>query len=118
LSLIIGLWEGVDPADGSLTQRSITCDEEESCRVLGSDQFFSLCEASEGRGLITGTGTVEDGVLVVPDLALTCADGSKTPEFETTFTLDRSNGTLIEDTDGPPPTIVFHRLSSPVRGRS
>jgi hypothetical protein len=113
---LIGLWEGVDPADGSLTQRSITCDAGGACRVLGSDQFFSFCENSGGRGLLAGTGSIENGALAVPDFSLTCADGSATPEFFTRFSLDRRNGTLVEDTDGPPPTITFHRLSAPVRG--
>lgn len=120
----IGLWEGVDPLDGSLTQRAITCDHDDVCEVLGSDQFFSFCvvdegegrEILQGRGFLQGSGTIEDGVLVLPGFVLTCADGRATPAFPTTFTLDPANGTLIEDTDGPPPTIVFHRLS-PKLGR-
>jgi hypothetical protein len=37
--------------------------------------------------------------------------------FPTDFALDRSNGTLIENTDGEPATITFHRLSPRPRHR-
>jgi hypothetical protein len=37
--------------------------------------------------------------------------------FSTDFALDRSNGTLIEDTDGEPATITFRRLSRRPRHR-
>ena len=112
----IGLWAGVDLDDGSFTQRAITCEEDGTCQVLGSDQFFSFCPDSEGRGLLEGTGTIEQGVLSLPEFTLTCADGTSVG-FPTIFSLDRRNGTLIEDTDGPPAAITFHRLSPPLRGK-
>ncbi len=55
-----GLWEGVDPGDGSLTQRSITCDAEGACEVLGADSFFRLCDGEQG--ILAGSGTLDGGV--------------------------------------------------------
>ena len=112
----IGLWEGVDEDDGSLAQRAITCDEDRTCRVLGAEQFFSTCDDHEGRGIITGTGAIEEGVFHVPDFTLTCADGTSFT-LATTFSLDRRNGTLSEDTDGPPAPLILHRLSPRVERR-
>ena len=60
----IGLWEGVDEDDGSLAQRAITCEEDGTCRVVGAEQFFSLCDDHGGRGVIKGAGAIEDGVLI------------------------------------------------------
>ena len=111
----VGLWEGVDEDDGSLAQRAITCDEDRTCRILGAEQFFSSCDEHGGRGIIVGVGTLEEGVINVPELTLTCPDGTSFT-LATVFSLDRRNGTLIEDTDGAPATQILHRLSPRVRG--
>jgi hypothetical protein len=112
----IGLWGGVDLDDGSSAQRAITCDEDRSCRILGSDQFFSFCDDHGGRGILEGTGPLENGVIEVPDYALTCRDGTRIV-LPVTFSLDRRNGTLLEDFGPPPPEIqIYHRLSPRVRG--
>ena len=110
----IGLWEGVDEDDGSLAQRAITCNEDRTCRILGAEQFFSSCDDHGGRGIIEGTGTIEGGVFNVPDFTLTCADGTAFA-LATNFSLDRRNGTLIEDAEGEPETMILHRLSPRVR---
>jgi hypothetical protein len=114
----IGLWEGVDEDDGSLAQRAITCEEDRTCRILGAEQFFSSCDDHGGRGIIEGTGTIEGGVFNVPDFTLTCADGTAFT-LEANFSLDRRNGTLIEDTEGEPEpeTMILHRLSPRVESR-
>jgi hypothetical protein len=105
----IGLWEGVDE-DGSLAQRAITCDEDRTCRVLGAEQFFSLCDDHGGRGVIKGSGAIEGGVFNVPDFTLTCADGTAFTAA-TVLSRDRRNGTLLEDTEGAPAILILHRLS-------
>ena len=106
---------GVDPGDGSLTQRSIICDGEDVCRVLGSDSFFTLCGGEQG--ILEGIGTVERGVLHVPGFTLTCSDGASV-SVDTTFTPDVRNGTLVEQTVSPDiAAITFHRLSLPPRAR-
>jgi hypothetical protein len=110
----IGLWEGVDEDDGSLAQRAITCEEDRTCRVLGAEQFFSTCDDHGGCGIIEGTGTIEERVLNVPVLTLTCPDGASFA-LAAIYSLDRRNGTLIEDTEGEPATLILHRLSPLVR---
>ncbi|MGH6904757.1 MAG: hypothetical protein ACREIR_18675 [Geminicoccaceae bacterium] len=110
----IGLWEGVDEDDGSLAQRAITCGLDRTCRVLGAEQFFSTCDDHGGRGIIEGTGTIEEGAFNVPDFTLTCAEGTAYT-LATIFSLDRRNGTLIKDPAGEPATLILHRLSPRVR---
>jgi hypothetical protein len=106
----IGLWEGVDEGDGSLAQRAITCARDRTCRVLGAEQFFSTCDDHGGRGLVVGSGTIEGRVLKVPALTLTCGDGTSFT-VAAVYSFDRRNGTLLEDQEGEPPTLVLHRLS-------
>ena len=113
----IGLWGGVDLDDGSSAQRAITCDSDRNCRILGSDQFFSFCDDHGGRGILDGTGPLENGVIEVPDYALTCRDGTRIV-LPVIFSLDRRNGTLLEDFGPPPPEIqIYHRLSPRVERR-
>ena len=112
----IGLWGGVDEDDGSLAQRAITCERDRTGRVLGAEQFFSTCDDHGGRGMLAGVGTLEDGVINVPEFALTCPDGTAFT-LATIFSLDRRNGTLIEDTDGAPATQILNRLSPRVGSR-
>ena len=107
----VGLWEGVDASDGSLTQRSITCEGPDACRVLGADSFLTLCKG--GRGVLQGTGRIAEGVLKVPGFTLTCFGGPSV-SVDTTFTPDRRNGTLVERTANPQiQPITFHRISQP-----
>jgi hypothetical protein len=110
-----GLWEGIDPGDGSLTQRAITCNPDGTCAVLGSDIFFSLC--SGAQGILEGSGMLEAGVLAVPAFTLSCSNGVAV-SVDTTFTPDLRNATLIEQTVNPEiAAITFHRLSLPPHGR-
>ena len=107
----VGLWEGIDASDGSLTQRSITCERPNSCKVLGADSFLALCKG--GRGVLQGTGAIAKGVLKVPGFTLTCFGGPSV-SVDTTFTPDRRNGTLVERTANPQiQPITFHRISRP-----
>jgi hypothetical protein len=112
--IFIGLWEGIDDSDGSLTQRSIVCEGPTSCRVLGADTFLTLCRG--GRGVLQGRGSISRGILKVPGFTLTCFDGVSV-SVDTTFTPDFRNGTLVERTVNPRiKPITFHRISHPERG--
>ena len=107
---LTGLWEGIDPGDGSLTQRQITCDRVGNCLVLGSDSFWSFCGSD--RGLLRGEGFIDDGVLNVPDFTLTCTEVDRAIGANAVFSLDLRNRTLVEETDNPNiPSITFHKTS-------
>lgn len=109
-----GLWEAIDPPDGSLSQRSITCNRRGECSVLGSDSFWSFC--GDDRGVLSGTGEVRGGRLIVPDFILRCFDDmgevDDSISVETRFVYDRFNRTLDEEHPSALiPTITFHRTS-------
>ena len=107
----VGLWETVDPLDGSLTQRSITCDwRTGTCEILGSDSFWAFCGSA--RGILRGEGTLEDGELRVPEFMLTCMETGEELVVDTTFVLDRKKRILLEKHANPPiPTFFFHKTS-------
>jgi hypothetical protein len=105
----IGLWEGIDPGDGSLTQRSITCTRSGDCRILGADTFFRLCNGK--RGIIQGRGAIRQRVLRAPGLTLSCFDGPSV-SVDSTYTPDGLNRTLVERTnDLRIKPITFHKIS-------
>ena len=109
-SQLNGLWEGIDPGNGSLTQRQITCEKDNSCLVLGSSSFWSFCDSA--RGLLRGEGLIEDKDLNVPGFTLTCTDDGRNISVDTTFSLDIRNQELFEQTVNPDiDPITFHKIS-------
>jgi len=63
----------------------------------------------------SGTGGLEGGELVFPDVVLTCPDGA-TANLSVRFARDPLNRTLVEtavvvDDDRKLPNIVFHKIS-------
>ena len=105
-----GLWEGVDTGDGSLTQRQITCTKDGSCLILGADSLFSFCDTNQG--ILRGQGSIDGDVLNVPGFTLTCIKDNKEVSVDTTFSLDRHNLTLLEQTVEPSISpITFNKIS-------
>jgi hypothetical protein len=93
----IGLWQGIDPADGSEAQRSITLNRDGSFNIIGYETYFIGCEG--GRGLITATGVLEGGVIFSDDFTLTCfGDNPPGPftDIEVKYIPDKLNRTLKE----------------------
>ena len=125
--VFVGLWEGIDLTDGSIQRVSITCADDSGdgqrsatsgssgrdegatiCDVRLTDTFFTDCDGAMGSA--QGDGVIEDGILVVAELDLTCQNGDVLTESDL-FIPDFANGTLIDD-DGRPPSTVFHRISN------
>jgi hypothetical protein len=107
----VGLWEGIDPADGGDSLRSITCFEDRSCNLAVTDTVISLC--GSGTGFASGTGGLEGDELVFPDVVLTCSDGEEA-HLVVSYERDRLNRTLVETAvvgARTLPNIVFHKVS-------
>lgn len=104
-----GLWEGVDPQDGGNQMRSITRNEDGTFSLIGRDTFLSTCGSE--LGVITGTGTIEDGVLKAKE-TVTCFNNGRTVMLEASYVPDRRNGTLINLTSLGIPPIVLHYTST------
>ena len=106
----VGLWQGIDPFDGSVQLLSIACSDQTTCDVRLTDTVFTDCDG--GTGFAQGEGIIEDDLLAVETFDLTCNDGTSLIASEV-FVPDFANGTLINldaRSDISPPT-AFHRLS-------
>ena len=57
----IGLWQGVDNNDGSEAQRAITLNSDGTFNIIGQEPYTNGCGGD--RGLVTGTGVLEGGVI-------------------------------------------------------
>jgi len=92
----IGLWEGIDDNDGSEAQRSITLNRDGTFKIIGQEPQIIGCN---GRGMLTGTGVLEDGIIIVNDFKITCYDDPPSGPyyFIATYKPNKLNRTLIED---------------------
>jgi hypothetical protein len=105
----IGLWQGIDPNDGSEVLRSITKNNDGTFNIIGSETFFHGCDG--GRGIATGTGVLEDDVLISEDFTLECYDVGTYPG-EIQYVPDRLNRTLEEhDMSGIFEPSILHRIN-------
>ena len=91
----IGLWEGVDLSDGSEVQRLITLNRDGTFNIVGREPYTHGCRGE--RGVVSGTGVLEGGVLVSDDFTLTCFNGYGPFTDRAEYTPDKLNGTLIEE---------------------
>ena len=103
-----GVWQGVDPDDGSLQTLTITETERRAVQVLVHDTWFTLCGGD--RGLGKGLGIlISPKILDVQDYALTCQNG-ETKAGPTRFTL-RPKGVMQRILAPPSPPISYYRIS-------
>lgn len=109
----IGLWEGVDPNDGSRRTISITDNDRDGIYDLVQyDTFWTLC--GDDQAVAEGTGTVgSDGVLHWSG-TLTCfSTGADPLEFSVDYIPVKHSGLLIEQAVGIPLEAPnLHRVSN------
>jgi len=109
----IGLWEGVDPLDGSGVQVSISdIDRNGVIDIIGSETFFTVCDGE--RGVFTGTGTVGDDGILRTNEVLTCLTTGKLINFEGAYEPVKKDEILVLSfpTDPVSPPIILHQVSS------
>jgi hypothetical protein len=113
----LGLWEGIDPNDGSSVTVSLTTDQENDgfYRILWQESSWSYCDGSP-NGLIDVSGPIE-GSSIVATGQLICFDTDETICFGDDddclepFSLDTGpDGTLRDSGSGT--TISVHKISS------
>jgi hypothetical protein len=116
----LGLWEGVDPLDGSTVYASITdIDRDGILEMAQGESFFTFCAQldanhSFGRGMISGEGKVQRGVYKVVT-SFTCIDDDGKPgeplvgPFD--YTLEEGGKLLRVPGDGDTiPDVLLHRI--------
>ena len=122
LDAFLGLWEGVDPLDGSLVQLSLTdVNEDGTIELTQSESFYSFCHAkgadfSLGHGVEIGTATVaqkRDALKI--DIQLICIDDDNGKHPQTPLAIEyqlRSRGRILIIPAFPTSLpIALHRVS-------
>ncbi|WAK00929.1 hypothetical protein [Methylobacter sp. YRD-M1] len=107
----VGLWEAVDPEDGSHLMLSITNNNDGTVKLLVYDTFWSRCNGSS-RGIAQGTGEISaEQSLKVDDYTVTCFETGDTVKVAITLTRN-SDGTLSRTGAAPlVPLIIYHQTS-------
>lgn len=108
MSAWIGIWQAVDPEDGSLQTLSITRTSPNSAVVLIHDSHFTLCNGDLGLGQGNGN-LINPRQLDVPDYKVTCFHSGLTKGGGTSFTLER-DGALRRTLAPPSPGITYYRI--------
>jgi hypothetical protein len=104
----VGLWEAVDPDDGSHQILSITDNEDGTVNLHLYDTYFTLCNG--GRAIGQGTGEVSvNRSLASDDFTVTCFETGETEITPTTFTRNL-DGTLTRFRATLSP-LMYHRTS-------
>lgn len=106
----IGLWEGINPEDGSDDILSITDNGNGTFKLLLYSTYFTLCDGR--RGIIQGTGKAStEQSLEADDLTLTCFETGDIKPLPLTF-IRNSDGTLREASAMPvSPLVIYHRMN-------
>ena len=103
-----GLWQGIDPNDGSESLRSIVKNDEGTFDIIGTESYFSACNGPSG--VVIGTGELEDGDILCT-ITIECIGGPTFEDIEQRYVPDRLNKTLLEVSTSGYPTIILHRIS-------
>jgi hypothetical protein len=107
----VGLWQGVDNSDGSEAQRAITLNDDGTFNIIGQEPYTNGCGGE--RGMVTGTGVLEGGVIISEDFTLICFNGNGPFYDRAIYKPDKLNGTLIEDfPDSVFGPTSFHKISN------
>jgi hypothetical protein len=105
LRSFIGLWQNI----GAL--HSITCSRDGTCQLVGTVSRGTACGGESAS--VAGTGHLEGGELVFPDIVITCQDGTVI-DFEISYERDPFNRTLVGTAVVGGTTTrsdVFHKIS-------
>jgi hypothetical protein len=115
----IGLWQGIDPTDGSEVLRSVTKNQDGTFTIIGNETHFIGCQGD--RGKVLGTGVLDGGVIVSQDFRLICFgedyfDDSDDTVYSAPMEIvpDRRNRTIVEMYGNEAfNAAVLHRVSRP-----
>ncbi len=117
----LGLWEGVDPLDGSPVRLSLSdIDDDGVLELTLQEDFWTSCfnlgaAYSKGRGVVTGTATVASKGVLDASTELICISDSNVPQSlgvaSVEYTLRSHDRVLVIPEFGNAPAIVMHRIS-------
>ncbi|HEY8097782.1 MAG TPA: hypothetical protein VIE65_17085 [Methylobacter sp.] len=106
INQFVGLWEAVDPDDGSHQILSITDNADGTAKLRLFDTYFTLCNG--GRAIGEGTAQAEKNrSLSSVDFTVTCFEPSSTHLAPTTLSKN-PDGTLTRDRASLSP-LIYHQ---------
>ena len=115
--LFNGLWEGIDPDDGSTVQVSIVCDKKgnEGCRLIARESYLNFCEINDnlgGEGWYEGRGKVatDNKRRLDAEWTIYCKNGS-TVDIKNNLIVYRAEKILILRGEGIR-DLTLHRISN------
>ncbi len=110
----VGLWEGVDPNDGSRRMISISDNDGDGVfELVQYDTFWTLC-GNDIRGIAQGSGTVNNTGNLEWAGTLTCFDDPmKQVDFRVDYEPVEQSDILVERAVGLPlAPDILHRVST------
>ena len=111
LRRFIGLWQAVDPDDGSLSTIAIIKLTNDTVHLLYNDTYVYLCNG--GRGLGVGNGTRSGrNAIEFSGITYTCEDKKIPPvNIPASFTIDTSGALIEVDEDQNRTQTIFYKTS-------
>jgi hypothetical protein len=117
----LGLWQGVDPLDGSPVRLSLSdIDDDGVMELTMQEDFYTTCfnlgpTYSRGRGVVTGTATVASKNVLDTTTDLICIDDSNVHHSQgvapVQYTLKSHGRVLLLPPFGNSPGIVLHHIA-------
>lgn len=104
----VGLYQGVDPKDGSINYLSLTPGAEGQYALHISVTEHVKCGAP---AVILADAYVQDGQLIREDTYLRCASGDPVRHLDTSYGLDADNRIIILTAPFDGRVIHYHRIS-------
>jgi hypothetical protein len=105
----LGLWQGIDPRDGSGVLYSLADNDRDGViEIIGRETFFTGCG---GDGVVNGTGVVGRGGLLVAEVVLKCRPGPELPATATFQLIPRDDVLILVAPAPAAPPITLHRVS-------
>ena len=111
-----GLWEGIDPTDGSSQKISISGGAKGVFSLLWSESYWTVCDGR--RAVLRGVGERDPNErnTLVFQMKITCFDPEEFPVEDTiTFRLVGQN-MVLASAPGAFTDLPFYRVSHRVRG--
>ena len=113
----LGVWEGIDPGDGSAQRIVISGGEDGEFTLLWYETFWTVCDGR--RAILQGTGELDpdDKDVLIIDIVISCfaPDEDVVDDDPVTFQLVRKHMLLATADSGAFVDLPFFRVSNRVK---
>ena len=112
----LGLWQGIDPVDGSSQTVEISRGADGGFELLWAESYWTVCDGR--RAVLRGTGesAAGDRSTLVFEMEITCFDPESVPVRDTIRFRIVGQNMLLATAEGAFTDLPFFRVSARVRG--